>query len=141
MGAIRLKQIDEALGYDAHMSAMVFNMEKKRVAQRIRQMPRDDYALIDAQKMMDANDAANAMQSMLNGKFGKLSIKTHHGVRIDSQQFVKQRKTYGRRIRLCQSITRSPHPSCRRTARPRCNKTSCDEPRSCCDPSALSRTV
>ena len=50
------------------MNAMVFNMEKKRVAQQIREMPEDDYALIDAQKMMDANDAVNATQSMLNGK-------------------------------------------------------------------------
>ena len=92
MDAIRLRQIDEALGYDKHMNAMVFNMEKKRVAQTIREMPRDDYALIDAQKMMDANDAVNATQSMLNGKFGQLSILTHHGVRIDNQQFVSATK-------------------------------------------------
>ena len=38
---------------------MVFNVEKKRVAQQIRKMPRDDYAMIDAQRMMDVNDAAN----------------------------------------------------------------------------------
>jgi len=92
MDAIRLRQIDEALGYDKHMNAMVFNMEKKRVAQKIREMPEDDYALIDAQKMMDANDAVNATQSMLDGKLGQLSILTHHGVRIDSQQFVSAAK-------------------------------------------------
>ena len=39
---IILRQIDEALGYDNHMNAMVFNMEKKRVAQKIREMPDDD---------------------------------------------------------------------------------------------------
>ena len=83
MDSIRQRQIEEALGYDKHMNAMVFNMEKKRVAHTIRDMPRDDYALIDAQKMMDANDAVNAMQSMLDGKFGQLSILTHHGVRIE----------------------------------------------------------
>ena len=33
MDAIILRQIDEALGYDNHMNAMVFDMEKKRVAQ------------------------------------------------------------------------------------------------------------
>ncbi len=33
MDAIRLRQIDEALGYDKHMNTMVFDMEKKRVAQ------------------------------------------------------------------------------------------------------------
>ena len=62
MDSIRLRQIDEALGYDKHTHAMVFNMEKRRVAQKIREMPEDDYALIDAQKMMDANDAVNATQ-------------------------------------------------------------------------------
>ena len=51
---------------------MVLNMEKKRVVQTIREMPRSDYALIDAQKIMGANDAVNATQSMLNGKFGHL---------------------------------------------------------------------
>ena len=34
MDSIRLRQIDEALGYDKQMNAMVFNMEKKRVAQK-----------------------------------------------------------------------------------------------------------
>ena len=29
----RLRQIDEALGYDKHMNAMVFGMQKKQVAQ------------------------------------------------------------------------------------------------------------
>ena len=33
MDAIRLRQIDEALGYDKRINAMVFDMEKKRVAQ------------------------------------------------------------------------------------------------------------
>ena len=32
MDAIRLRQINEALGYDRSMNAMVFNIEKKRVA-------------------------------------------------------------------------------------------------------------
>ena len=74
------------------MHAMVLNMEKKRVAQTIREMPRDDYALIDAQKMMDANDAVNATLSLLTGKFGQISILTQHGVKIDNQQFVSATK-------------------------------------------------
>ena len=85
MVSIILRQIDEALGYDTHMNAMVF-MEKKRAAQTIKEMPRNDYALIGAQQMMDANDAVNAVQSMLKGKLGQLSLLTHQGVRIDNQQ-------------------------------------------------------
>ena len=96
MDSIRLRQIDEALGYDKHINAMVYDMEKKRVAQTIREMPEDNYAMIDARKMMDANDAVNAMQSMLNGKLGQLLIMAHHGVKIDSQQFATQQRTYGR---------------------------------------------
>ena len=92
MDAIRLRQIDEALGYDKHMNAMVFNMEKKRVAQTIREMSRDDYAIIDAQKMMDANDAANALRSMLDGKLGQLSLLTHQGLSIDIRQFLSATK-------------------------------------------------
>ena len=34
MDAIRLRQVDESLGYDNHMNTMVFDMEKKRVAQK-----------------------------------------------------------------------------------------------------------
>ena len=87
MDAIRLRQIDEALGYDKHMNTMVFDMEKKRVAQKIREMPRDDYAMIDAQKM-DVNDAANALQLMLDGKLGNVSVMAHHGMSVDNTQFV-----------------------------------------------------
>ena len=47
---------------------MVNDMEKKRVAQTIRGMPEDTYAMIYAQKIMDVNDAANALLLMLAGK-------------------------------------------------------------------------
>ena len=87
MGALRLRQIDEALGYDKHMNTMVFDMEKKRVAQKMREMPRDDYAMIDAQNMMDVNDAANALQLMLDGKLGNLSVMARSGRSVDSAQF------------------------------------------------------
>ena len=50
-------------------------------------MLRDDYAMIDAQNMMDLNDAANALQLMLDGKLGNVSLMAHHGVRVDSTPF------------------------------------------------------
>ena len=57
MDATKLRQIDKELGYDRRMNAMVFDMEKKRVAQPIRDMPKDNYAMIDAQMLTDVNDA------------------------------------------------------------------------------------
>ena len=78
-----MRQIDEALGDGARMDAWVIGMKKNMVTQKIREMPRDDYAMIDAQKMMDANDAANALQIMLGGKIGNLSLMTHNGVKVD----------------------------------------------------------
>ena len=69
------------------MNAMVFNMEKKRVAQTIKEMPRDDYALIDAQKMMDVSDAANALRLMLDGKYGHWSLMMHHALKLNNNHF------------------------------------------------------
>ncbi|MFM7981967.1 MAG: hypothetical protein ACKPKO_21880 [Candidatus Fonsibacter sp.] len=89
MDAIRLRQIDEALGYDKHTNAMVFDMETKRVAQNIREMPKDSYAMIDAQKIMEATDAANSMRLMLDGKSGGLSVIAHPGADVDSEQFAR----------------------------------------------------
>ena len=66
---------------------MVLNVENKRVAQKKREMPRDDYAMIDAQKMTDVNDAANALQLMLDGKLGNLSVMARNGMSVDSTQF------------------------------------------------------
>ena len=65
MNAIRLRQIDESLGYDNHMNTMVFDIEKMRVAHKIREMPQDEYAMIYAQKIMDVADAANSLRLML----------------------------------------------------------------------------
>ena len=87
MDSIRLRQIDEALGYDKHINAMVHDMEKKRVAQTIREMPEDTYAMIKAQKIMDVNDAANALLLMFAGKNASLSVTAHPGVNVDSEQF------------------------------------------------------
>ena len=43
--------------------------------------------MIDAQKMADVNDAANALQLMLNGKLGNVSMMAHHGMSADDTQF------------------------------------------------------
>jgi hypothetical protein len=87
MDAIILRQIEEVMGYDNHINTMVFDMERKRVSQTIRERPEDEYALIDAQKMADVNDAANAMQLMLEGKLGNLSVMARSGRSVDSAQF------------------------------------------------------
>jgi len=87
MDAIRLRQIEEVMGYDNHINTMVFDMERKRVYQTIRERPEDEYAMIDAQKMMDVNDAANAMQLMLDGKLGNLSVMARNGMSVDNTQF------------------------------------------------------
>ena len=89
MEAIRSRQIDEALGYDKHINTRVFAMEKKRVAQKAREMPQDEYAMIDAQKIMDAADAANSLRLMRDGKIGNLSVIAQPGVSVDSEQFAR----------------------------------------------------
>ena len=71
------------------MNTMVFDMEKKRVAQQIREMPQDDYAMIDAQKIMDVADAANSLRLRIDGKIGNLSVITQPGVNVDSEQFAR----------------------------------------------------
>ena len=87
MDAIRLRQIEEVMGYENHINTMVFDMERKRVSQTIRERPEDEYAMIDAQKMMDVNDAANALQLMLDGKLGNLSVMARNSTSVDSTQF------------------------------------------------------
>ena len=62
MGATRLRQIEEALGYDKHVNVMVMDMERKRVSQTAREKPEDTYALIDPQKMPDITDATNSLR-------------------------------------------------------------------------------
>ena len=50
-------------------------------------MPEDTYAMIDAQKIMDVNDAAIALLLTLAGKNASLSVIAHPGVNVDSEQF------------------------------------------------------
>ena len=65
MDAISLRQIEEVMEYDKHINTMVVNMERKRVSQTIKEKPEDQYALIDAQKLLDVIDATNALRLML----------------------------------------------------------------------------
>ena len=89
MDAIRSRQIDEALGNDNRINTMVFDVEKKRVAQKAREMPQDEYAMIGAQKIMDVADAANSLRLMLDGKICNLSVIAHPGISVDSEQFAR----------------------------------------------------
>ena len=111
MDAIRLKQIDEALGYDKHINTIIFDMEKKQVAQKILEMPRDDYAMIYAQWMMDVNDAANALQLVLDGKLGNVSVMAHHGMSVDGTQFGHAAKYVWEVEAAVAKTTRSPRPA------------------------------
>ncbi|MFM7982432.1 MAG: hypothetical protein ACKPKO_24235, partial [Candidatus Fonsibacter sp.] len=88
-------QIDEALGCDEHMNAMVFDIEKKRVAHTIGEMPNDNYAMIIAQKIMEATDAANSLRLMFDGKSGSLSVIAHPGASVDSEQFARAAQDVG----------------------------------------------
>ena len=87
MDAIRLRQIEEVMGYDNHINAVVFDMERKRVSQTIREKPEDQYALIDAQKMLDVIDATNALRLMLDGKLASLLVIARPSANVDSDQF------------------------------------------------------
>ena len=78
---------------------------------------------------------------MLNGKFGQLSIMTHHGVRIDSQQFVSATKDVWEAESVVSKYSAISAPFMSANGATALQQTSCDEPRSCCDPSALLRTV
>ena len=87
MDAIRLRQIEEVMGYDKHINTMVVDMERKRVSQTIREKPEDQYALIDAQKMLDVIDATNALRLMLDGKLASLSVIARPSANVDNDQF------------------------------------------------------
>ena len=92
MDAIRLRQIEEVMGYDKHINTMVVDMERKRVSQTIREKPEDQYALIDAQKMLDVIDATNALRLMLDGKLASLSVIARPSANVDRISSPEQRK-------------------------------------------------
>ena len=81
MGAIRLKQINEALGYHWHINAMVFEIEKKRVA-RYPDEPLGSQ--IDADIETTTKADVNALRTMLNNKYANLSIMLSPGMNLQS---------------------------------------------------------
>ena len=87
MDAIRLRQIEEVMGYDKHVNVMVMDMERKRVSQTIREKPEDTYALIDSQKMLDVIDATNQLRLMLDGKLASLSVILRPSANVGGEQF------------------------------------------------------
>ena len=68
MDAIRLRQIDEVIGYDRHINAMVFDIEKKRVASYPDE-PMDWQ--IDADIETTTKDNVNALRVILDNKYAK----------------------------------------------------------------------
>ncbi|MFM7990139.1 MAG: hypothetical protein ACKPKO_63570, partial [Candidatus Fonsibacter sp.] len=52
-------------------------------------MPKGNFAMIDAQKIMEATDAANSLQLIIDGKSGSLSVIAHPVANADSEQFAR----------------------------------------------------
>ncbi|MFM7980708.1 MAG: hypothetical protein ACKPKO_15450, partial [Candidatus Fonsibacter sp.] len=63
MDAIRLRQIDEVLGYDKKIKTMVFGIEKKRVARYPDERPESQY---DADAETTMKDNINALRVLLD---------------------------------------------------------------------------
>ena len=86
MDAIKLRQIDEALGYDRNMNAMVFNIEKKRVAR----YP-DAEVIPESQVTEEMEETAkghvNALRVILDNKSANVSVMIRPGVQLDSNPF------------------------------------------------------
>jgi len=84
MDAIRLRQIDEVLGYDKKINTMVFGIEKKRVARYPDERPESQY---DADAETTTKDNINALRVLLDNKYANISIMQRPGISIISDQF------------------------------------------------------
>ena len=84
MGAIRLRQIDEALGYDKKINTMVFGIEKKRVARYPDERPDSQY---DADTETTMKENINALRVLLDNRYANLSIMQRPDISIISDQF------------------------------------------------------
>ncbi|MFM7985972.1 MAG: hypothetical protein ACKPKO_42320, partial [Candidatus Fonsibacter sp.] len=84
MDAIRLRQIDEVLGYDKRINAMVFGIEKKRVARYPDERPKSQY---DADAETTMKDSINPLRVLLDNTYANVSIMLRPGIRIISDQF------------------------------------------------------
>ena len=90
MDAIRLKQIDEALGYDKKINTIVCGKEKKRVARYPDERPDSQY---DADTETNMTENINALRVILENRFANLSIMQHPGISIISDQFSNASKS------------------------------------------------
>ncbi|MFM7979380.1 MAG: hypothetical protein ACKPKO_08705, partial [Candidatus Fonsibacter sp.] len=84
MDAIRLRQIDEMLGYDKKINTMVFGIEKKSVARYPDERPESQYGA-DAETTMKYS--INALLVLLDNRFANISIMQRPGVSIISDHF------------------------------------------------------
>ena len=84
MDAIRLRQIDEVLGYDKRINTMVFGIEKKRVARYPDERPESQY---DADAETTMKDNINALRVLLDNRYANVSIMQRPGISIISDQF------------------------------------------------------
>ena len=84
MGAMRLRQTDEALGYDKKINTMVFGIEKKRVARYRDERPESQYDA-DAETMMNIN--INALRVILYSRYANISNMQRPGINVLSDQF------------------------------------------------------
>ena len=69
MDAIRLRQIDEVLGYDKRINTMVFGIEKKRVARYPDERPESQY---DATAETSMKDSINALRVFLDNRYANV---------------------------------------------------------------------
>ena len=89
MDAIRLRQINEALGYDRNINAMVFDMENKRVA-RYPDEPLDSQ--IDADIETTTKADVNVLRVILDNKHANLSTMLSPGMNLQSAEFANSLK-------------------------------------------------
>lgn len=86
MDAIRLRQIDEALGYDKAMNRMVWSLEKQQIAQNP-DPTTTPFSQIDAQVVRLMEAAAKQVRLMLDEKFASLSLMVQPGSSVSSPAF------------------------------------------------------
>ena len=83
MDATRLRQINEALGYDRNINARVFKIDKKKVT-RYPDEPLDSQ--IDADMETATKEDVNALRANLDNKYAILSVMLRPGISILSDQ-------------------------------------------------------
>ena len=84
MDAIRLRQIDEVLGYDKKINTMVFGKENMRVARYPDKRPESQYDT-DAETTM--KDNIHALRVLLDNRYANISIMQRPAIDIRSDQF------------------------------------------------------